>query len=193
MKLLLTSSFPMKGNERVADLIHNVTKEPRILYVGYTKSAEKYVGDLKDYGFPLVNFLDISKSFSLPSPEEYPVILLHGGHPFQIKYILNKSGFYDFLSSYEGLIITVSGSSCVLSKGFHLIRRFYPSWKGDDSRGYGLFPYEVLPHSQRYKKHQAEILVYSRTEKVYSIPDGSAISYQDGAIELIGNVEIPGV
>ena len=43
MKLLLTSSFPMKNNQAVADWIDQNGAGGSILYAGYSENAAKYI------------------------------------------------------------------------------------------------------------------------------------------------------
>jgi peptidase E len=185
MKLLLTSNFPMKNNKAVADWIDQHASGDSILYAGYSETASKYVKKVEDYGFNSVDFLNIRKVAPLQNLHEYSAIVLHGGNPFSIKEFLKISGFDLFFRNYDGLIVTISGSSCVLSRQFSLIASFYPGWKGDDTQGLGFFPYEVLPHSQRYKKKKSEIEVYSQKERLYVLPDGSAVAYDGKTIQGI--------
>jgi hypothetical protein len=190
MKLLLTSNFPMPNNEQIAQTVHDYGKNLNILYIGYSNSAKKYCAKLDTYSLGRVDFVNIAKDSLSPGVADYNVILLHGGNPFMIKRMLTMAFSPGFFSSAKQLIVSVSGSTCVLSREFTLIKTIYPSWEGDDTSGLNLFPYEILPHYNRYCKRIQEIARYSQHKTVYAIPDGAAVSYDGSAIELIGDVKI---
>jgi peptidase E len=137
-----------------------------------------------------VDFVNIAKDSLASGLADYDVILLHGGNPFMIKKMLTTAFSPDFFSLANQLIISVSGSTCVLSPEFTLIKTFYPSWEGGDTSGLNLFPYEILPHYNRYRKKDQEIRRYSQHKTLYAIPDGAAVSYDGSNIELIGDVKI---
>ena len=187
MKLLLTSNFPMKKNEAVAERIHSLIDGNRkLLFVGYNDTTAKYIRLLHDYGFTDTGYLNLNKGFTAEGLKDYDGILLHGGNPFSITTLLRETAFIEYLKNTTKLIITVSGSTCALSKEFSLLASFYPAWNGGEAAGIGIFGYEPLPHLHRYKKHMKEIHEYSRNRIVYGIPDGSAILCVSGDIELLG-------
>lgn len=62
LRLLLTSNFPMDTNEAIEQEIRSVDNNPRILYVGYSASAEKYSKKLESYSFKNVDFINIAKT-----------------------------------------------------------------------------------------------------------------------------------
>lgn len=190
MKLLLTSNFPMPNNDRIAQAVHDYGEKPNLLYIGYSDNAKKYCAKLDTYSLGRVDFVNIAKDSLPPGIDDYNVILLHGGNPFMIKRMLITAFAPDFFSSANQLIVSVSGSTCVLSREFTLIKTFYPSWEGEDTSGLNLFPYEILPHYNRYRKRIQEITRYAQHKTLYALPDGAAISYDGSNIELIGDVKI---
>jgi peptidase E len=145
---------------------------------------------VKDYGFTTIDYLNITKGFNSKEVNDYDVILLHGGNPFTIKERMKKSGFHEFLPAAHPLIVTTSGSTMVLSNNFEIFNILYPKMKKDDFVGLALFPCEIIPHYQRYKKKENDIKNFSRGKKIYAIPDGSAIAYNGKNIKLIGPVKI---
>ena len=189
MKLLLTSNFPMRNNERIAQAVHDDAEKPIILYIGYSDSAKKYCAKLDTYSLGRVKFVNIAKDSLPPGIDDYNVILLHGGNPFMIKRMLTTVFSPDIFSSAKQLIVTVSGSTCVCSREFTLIKTFYPGWEGQDTSGLNLFPYEILPHYNRYRKQIQEITRYAQHKTLYAIPDGAAVCYDGANIELIGDVK----
>ncbi|MFW9989188.1 MAG: Type 1 glutamine amidotransferase-like domain-containing protein [Candidatus Odinarchaeota archaeon] len=190
MNLLLTSSFPQKDNTLIVDYLKKQSDNLKILYIGYTSNAEKYSRKVIDYGFSYVDFLNITKGFKSEELVEYDVFSLHGGNPYSIKSKIIKSNFDDFLRSTKGMIITTSGSTLVVSKSYDIIRILYPKMKMIDTKGLNLFPFNVIPHYQRYKKQENDIINYMKEKTLYTIPDGSAIAYNGENIELIGNVGV---
>ncbi len=165
MNLLITSSFPQKNNELIAQHIKKLGKNLQILYVGFTENARKYCEKVKEYGFPNVDFIDLTKGINSEELSSYDVIMNHGGNPFRIKEKMNRSGYSEFFLTAKALIITTSGSSLVLSKNFELYKILYPKMKGRDSEGLGLFPFEVIPHYQRYSKKEGVLKNYSKGKK----------------------------
>ncbi len=190
INLLLTSSFPQKDNQLIVEYLKNQGNDLKILYVGFTPNSEKYTKKVIDYGFSHVDFLNIAKGFNLEDLADYDIFSLHGGNPYNIKHKLIKSGFDSFLLSTKAMITTTSGSTLVVSKDYDIFKILYPKMKGTDTNGLELFPYNVLPHYQRYKKQEAEIINYIKEKTLYTIPDGSAIAYDGEEIELIGSVEL---
>lgn len=190
MKLFLTSNFPMANNEAIAKAIHNISNNPKILYVGYSDSAKKYTKKLEPYSFKNIDFINIAKTSMPTDLFSYNVILMHGGNPSTIKSYIDKRLFNNILISENKLVITTSGSTCVFSKKFSLINTFYPSWINKDTLGLNFFPNEILPHYQRYRKKQNEIEGYAEKEKVFALPDGTALVYDGKKIEPIGDVKI---
>lgn len=190
MNLLLTSSFPMAKNDTVADIIHRFTKNPKIVFIGYNSNAKKYIKKIESYSFSNVDFLNLEKGFRNHQFSDYNIIIMHGGNPSKIKELIVKVKFDYSIDNENALVVTTSGSSCVFSKSFALLNSLYPAWKNEDSKGLNYFPYEILPHFQRYKKNKKEIETYASYNKVYALTDGTAISYIRDKIELIGDVDI---
>ena len=188
MNLLLTSSFPMANND--SEVIHDFTKSPKILFVGYNSDAKKYIKKIESYSFSNVEFLNLEKGLSNQQLSDYNIIIMHGGNPSKIKELIVKAKFDYSIDNENMLVVTTSGSSCVFSKSFALLNSLYPAWKIEDTKGLNYFPDEILPHFQRYKKKKKEIETYASHNKVYVLTDGSAISYIRNKIELIGDVEI---
>lgn len=189
MRLLLTSSFPMENNELIAKFIKKLGNNIKILYVAYSDNPRKYCNKVKEYGFTNIDFVNLKKGFNLDELDSYNVIINHGGNPFTIRNNIKKSGLDKYFLNAKPLIITTSGSSYVLSKNFEIFKILYPKMKGNDPKGLGLFPFEVIPHYQRYRNKKSIITTYSKGKKIYALPDGSAIGYDGKNLELIGNVK----
>lgn len=186
----MTSNFPMANNDAVADVIHHFTPNPKIIFVGYNNNAKKYIKKLEKYSLENIDFLNIGKDSINEDLSDYNIVVMHGGNPSMIKEHITRVQFDKFINSERTLVVTTSGSSCAFSKRFSLLNSFYPAWKNMGTSGLNYFPDEILPHFQRYKNKQKEIDAYALNNKVYALPDGTAISYLKNKIELIGEVKI---
>lgn len=187
MNLLLTSSFPLAKNDASAEIIHDFTNKPKVLFIGYSSNAKKYIKVFERYSLKHIDFLNLGKGSVPENISDYNIVMMFGGNPSTIKkHIVDTQ--LDTLINENSLVVTTSGSTCVYSKSFTLLNSFYPAWKNMDTIGLNYFPYEILPHFQRYKKKKIED--YALHNKVYALTDGTAISYIRNKIELIGDVKI---
>jgi peptidase E len=210
MRLILSSNFPLKGNDRLMEYIKNAleigtAKTAFITALGQIGEYEKFKECLVEYGLQTVEYLETANVTDSEDQEllnEFDIFYLHGGDPFKISRKIRRSGFYRFLKKREDsrtIIIGTSGSTMALSKDISLVSLLYPkalkmasAVPADATTGLGFFPYVVLPHFARYKKKKTVEMIkkYSKTNRVYTLYDGSAVVYGENNIEIIGPVVV---
>ena len=186
MDWVITSNFPMKGNGVVARFILERAGPVPYLYLGYSPSAEKYQKRMADYGFSRGTFRDLSRGAETIDPEDYGLVVFHGGIPGKVKRTLLDCGIMPRLERSGGMGVCMSGSSCAFSKEYRLIRRFYPSWD-EDVKGLGLFPFEVLPHAGRYRACRDQIAEYGKEHDLLVIEDGQGVFYDGRERSLVSS------
>ena len=157
MELLLTSSFPMKGNSAIIETIqknHDLSNL-KTAYIFFTKIHKKYLQMVDDYGFKQVTGLLLSPSLNISALKEYELLLFHGGNPFMIKSIIKQAQIQDYLiNKTDGMMITTSGSSMVCSSSLRFFQVFYPKHTKKypkDKESLAIFPKEIIPHFNRYR------------------------------------------
>jgi peptidase E len=210
MELILSSNFPLEGNDRLMPCIKN-TMETGSLKTAFVSALqqigqyEKYKSCLAAHGLKDVEYFEIGEEMNSERAEFlslFNILYLHGGDPFKILLQIRRSGFDRFLRGIKDsdkIIIGTSGSTMALSKGVSLLSLLYPKAKKTKSRGLsnatrglGLFPDVALPHFERYERRKAVELIkkYSKQNPVYAIYDGSAIVYEENKVRPIGPVVV---
>jgi peptidase E len=137
-------------------------------------------------GVGAVNFVEYSEGLGDIERKmlESDLIYLTGGVPSVLIERLKKIGVDNLLQSYASIIIGRSAGALALSQKYIVTFRSNSANKIID--GLGLAALTLKVH---YKIEQDENLKFlSRDGRIYAIPKGSALVYDDSVLSFIGNV-----
>ena len=145
---------------------------------------------LTDYfrslGSNSINFVDYSDSYEIIAKKiAYSnLIYLTGGLPTILIERLKKIGVNNLLSDYGGVIIGRSAGALALCRKCIITCR--SSSKAKIIAGLGLADITLKVHYKPEKDETLELL--SMKERIYAIPEGSALIYNNGACSFVGEV-----
>lgn len=121
---------------------------------------------------------------------ETDVLLVNGGDPLYLHYWMRQSGLADILPAFQGVYVSLSAGSMVMTPR---IGDFFIDWTpptGRDDRTLGLVDFSIFPHLglpelphntlANAEKWAAEIAI-----PAYAIDDQTAIRVVDGAVDII--------
>ena len=212
MTIILSSDFPLDGNERVADYIHETIKKPDLSVAFISPLVnpggyEEFKRHFSEYGLKNISYLILNANGDLPAETDltdYDVFYLHGGDPRTIGLSLQSSDLIKTLLALEGkerILIGTSGSAMALSGSLSLLYALYPkAQKGDTEEPdetmehFRVVPFTILPHYSRYQKKSfikaIKQFTIDHNEQVYALFDGSAMVYDGRESTPLGEVAI---
>ncbi len=128
------------------------------------------------------------------------VILVGGGNSFALLNSLYKHDLlkeiYDRVNSNEAVYIGWSAGSNLAGNTI-MTTNDMPIVEPESFKALGLFPYQINPHfisgkipghnGESREERLQEYLIVNQEDKVYCIPEGSAIKYVNGKVKIIGH------
>ena len=150
------------------------------------KKRKLLVDYLISLGARTINFADYSDSNEtiVKKIADSNLVYLTGGHATILVERLKSMGVDQFLCNYEGIIIGRSAGALALCQKCIITCRSNSETK--IIPGVGLADLTLKVH---YKPEKDYILKQlSKREKIYAIPMGSALVYENGACSTIGDV-----
>lgn len=121
---------------------------------------------------------------------ETDVLLVSGGDPLYLHYWMRESGLAEILPEFEGVYLSFSAGSMVMTPR---IGQFFVNWTpptGDDDTTLGLVDFAIYPHLEHpalphntmanAEKWAADIAI-----PAYAMDDATAIKVTDEGIEVI--------
>lgn len=145
---------------------------------------------VKDYfrslGARYVDFADFSDSFKAITAKATAsdLIYITGGQVSTLLSRLIETGVAKFLRSYTGVLVGRSAGALVMGEKCMITNRY--SGASKVIRGLGLTKFSVKVHYEPSKDHL--IRKISETQKVYAIPQCSAVVYDNGTLSFLGEV-----
>ena len=169
-------------------------ESPNILVFSWARASfdkayerRKMIFDyFRSLGASTVNLVDYSDNLEEINRKlaESNLVYLTGGIPSVLIERLRKMGVDGLLRRYGGVIVGRSAGALVLC------RKCVISYRSNSAvkvlHGLGLVDLTLKAH---YKpENDNELLLLSKEEKVYAVPKGSALVYDNGALSFINNV-----
>ena len=135
-------------------------------------------------GASSVTFVDYSDSINVIAKKmaDSSLIYLTGGLPLVLVERFRKMGVDLLLSNYDGVIIGRSAGALALCNKYVITYR--SNSKTKVVNGLGLADLTLKVHYALEKDEVLEQL--SRKEKIYAVPEGSALVYDSGNLSCIG-------
>lgn len=206
MKLLLTSAG--LSNQTIIGALEKLLGKPtrgaKLAYIPTAANVEPgdkswLIDDLNNFrkvGFE-VDIVDISavpKEIWLPRLEVAKVLFLGGGNTFHLMYWVKQSGLIESLPKLltDRVYAGISAGSCIAGPTIQnkVQDLFGEKYELDIKKGLGLVDFQIIPHLnspsfEKMRKESLEIASREVKEPVYAIDDNSAISVDDGKVEII--------
>lgn len=192
MPLILTSSFPVEGNDEVFQYLTQVNANPRIAWIPPVPDISgRYFQIARDafakHGFTRlqgINLDDLHNAGELSAA--FDLVYLTGGNPIVFRDNSLSVGLSSRLRAFlnrGGVIIGASGGAMLLTRNVALFRleggTFSDAVASHDAlTATGLLDYEMLPHANRFGVTVIEQLgEYARRVAcdVIALNDGAAI------------------
>lgn len=207
MKLFLTSAG--FSNKSIRDAFTKLAGKPfNELNLAFIPTAANYepgdkswlINDLEkciELGFKTVDIVDISalpKDKWLPRIQDSDVLLLGGGNTLHLMNWVQESGLKDLLSELlkTKIYMGISAGSCIAGPTVYnsVQNLFDETYHLEIKDGLKLVDFQFIPHlnSNYFKKLTIENLEEASkdiTESVYALDDNSALSIENGRIEII--------
>jgi peptidase E len=138
-------------------------------------------------GAGVVDFVDYSDSFReiTEKIEGSDLIYLPGGLASVLVERLKKRSVDKLLRKYDGVVVGRSAGALALGKKCVVTRHKRRAWS-EMIKGIGLVNFCLKAHYRPSKDESLKKL--SKEERIYAIPERSALVYDDGALSFMGNV-----
>jgi peptidase E len=152
---------------------------------GY-KKRKRLVDYFLSLGATTINFIDYSDSYEtiVKKMADSNLIYLTGGLASVLVERLKNLGVDHLLQNYRGVIVGRSAGALALCRKCIITCRSNSKVKIID--GIGLLDITLKVHYKPEKDSTLEKL--SRKEKIYAVPEGSALVYNNAACSFIGKV-----
>jgi peptidase E len=152
---------------------------------GY-KKRKRLVDYFLSLGATTINFIDYSDSYETIAKKmaDSNLIYLTGGLASVLVERLKNLGVDHLLQNYRGVIVGRSAGALALCRKCIITCRSNSKVKIID--GIGLLDITLKVHYKPEKDSTLEKL--SRKEKIYAVPEGSALVYNNAACSFIGKV-----
>lgn len=153
--------------------------------------AYRHRSDLSEYfrslGAGVVDFVDYSDSFReiTEKIEGSDLIYLPGGLASVLVERLKKRSVDKLLRKYDGVVVGRSAGALALGRKCVVTRHKRRAWS-EMIKGIGLVNFCLKAHYRPSKDESLKRL--SKEERIYAIPERSALVYDDGALSFMGNV-----
>lgn len=206
MKLLLTSAG--LANQSIINALEKLLGKPargtKLAFIPTGANVEPgdkswMIDDLNNFRNAglVVDIIDISavpKEVWLPRLEAAEVLFLGGGNTFHLMYWVKQSGLIDSLSELltSRVYAGISAGSCIAGPTIHnkVQDLFGEKYELDIKKGLGLVDFQIIPHLnapyfEKIRKENLEVAAKELKEPVYAIDDNSAISVDNGKVEIV--------
>jgi len=159
------------------------------------KFYHKTVSPFYDFGIldkniSLINYFDDNYSDLTQKIDDSDIILLTGGYPEKIMKRLNELKLTTVIENYDGIIIGWSAGAMVQCRDYFISPdEDYPSFQYETGLNFiSDFALEVHYKEKESQLKSIEKYISERNKKVYVTRENSAIIFDKGKIELLGNV-----
>jgi dipeptidase E len=206
MQLILTSSFPIEGNDAVFERLKTMHVNPRIAWIPPRPDVSgKYFPHARDtfakHGFTRLDAVNLDQlAEGLDLNDAFDFIYLTGGDPIVFRDNALRAGLAAQLRTFldrGGVVIGASGGAMLLTQNVALFKleggTFADALAARDQLGALAFvDYELLPHANRFDAALVGNLrdyAHGASCNVMALNDGAAVLHTTASdYECIGVV-----
>ncbi len=152
------------------------------------KRRKRLFDYFRSLGAVQVNFVDYSETPRViaATMAQSDLVYLTGGQLSCLVSRLKSKKVDGLLKTYGGVIVGRSAGAMVMGRHGIVTERY--SCRKKVVTGLNLVNFSVKAHYYSSMDNMLKIL--SKTERVYALPNGSAIIYNDGSVSFVGNVTL---
>ncbi len=150
------------------------------------KRRRLIVDYFRSIGAVAVEFAEFSDSLNIIASKvaQSNLIYLTGGQVGALLSRLKESGVDSLLRSFEGVIVGRSAGAMALGKNCLVTNRY--NGNRTIAHGLGMVDFSIKAH---YNESYNDLLTkVSKKEKIFAIPQGAAVVWNEGVTSFIGNV-----
>ncbi len=202
LRYLLSSNFPLPGNEAIAECLRSNGVDGAIAWMAPRPDPERFAQAKAQFarlGFDTL--VDVSDGGAQELAHAEPAALyLSGGDPILFRDRLRATGIHEWItrnaSSPQPIpIVGASGGAMQLSANVSIVRLLSVDLptvlrERNSYHGLALADLEVVPHFQSQPAHRRAVLAEyaaSARVEVWGLEDGAGLVCSDDGIAAIGN------